>query len=263
MKGLHRGSLAFLATFVFSSVSMAETHEVMVNDDFFSPNDLTINVGDTVRWVNPAGGVPHNVTADDNSFASVTNVQFTYERTFNSVGEILYYCSIHSAPGANRNTAMNGRIVVQQGPPVAIFEINQGLNDAWYNPLTLGQGFFITVFPDIQKMFLAWFTYDLERPPEDVTAILGEPGHRWLTAFGDYSGNTATLDVEISKGGVFDSATPPVTQEPDGTITVEFTDCNAGEVTYNIPSAEASGVVPIERISLDNVELCESLAPAP
>jgi len=263
MKGLHRGLLTFLAAFVFSSALMAETHEVMVDDNFFSPNDLTIRVGDTVRWVNPAGGGPHNVTADDNSFASTTNSQFTFEQTFNSLGEILYYCSLHSAPGRNRNDFMNGRIVVEEGPPVSTFEINQGLNDAWYNPLTLGQGFFITVFPNIQKMFLAWFTYDLERPPEDVTAILGEPGHRWLTAFGDYSGNAATLIVEISKGGIFDSAIPPVTQGPDGTITVEFMDCNAGEVTYNIPSAEASGVVPIERISLDNVELCESLTPTP
>jgi len=263
MKGLHGNSLAFLAVFVFCRASMAETHVVSVMDDFFSPNDLTITVGDTVRWENPAGGVPHNVTADDNSFASTTNNQFTYELTFNSVGEILYYCSLHSAPGRNRNNFMNGRIVVEEGTPAPIFEINQGLNDAWYNPLTLGQGFFITVFPDIQKMFLAWFTYDLERPPGNVTAILGEPGHRWLTAFGGYSGSTATLDVEISQGGTFDSATPPVTQEKDGTIMVEFTDCNTAAVTYNIPSAAASGIVPIERISLDNVTLCESLVPIP
>jgi len=31
------------------------------------------------------------------------------------------------------------------------------------------------VFPDIDKMFLAWFTYDKQRPPQDVTAMLGEP----------------------------------------------------------------------------------------
>ena len=56
--------------------------------------------------------------------------------------------------------------------------INQGMIDAWYDPDTNGQGFFITVFPVIKQVFLAWFTYDTERPPEDVTAILGEPGHR-------------------------------------------------------------------------------------
>ncbi|MDX1555108.1 MAG: hypothetical protein R3212_03685, partial [Xanthomonadales bacterium] len=64
------------------------------------------------------------------------------------------------------------------------FQINAGLNDAWFNALTPGQGFFITVFPDIEMMFLAWFTYDTERPDPSVMADVGEPGHRWLTAFG-------------------------------------------------------------------------------
>jgi len=67
------------------------------------------------------------------------------------------------------------------------FQINAGLNDAWYDPETAGQGFLITVFPDIGQMFLAWFTYDVERPGEGVTAQLGEPGHRWLTAQGPYA----------------------------------------------------------------------------
>ena len=35
------------------------------------------------------------------------------------------------------------------------FLINAGLNDAWYNPATDGQGFFITVFPDIGYVLLA------------------------------------------------------------------------------------------------------------
>jgi sugar lactone lactonase YvrE len=74
----------------------------------------------------------------------------------------------------------------------ADFVINAGLNDAWFNASTPGQGFFVTVFPDSGQVFLAWFTYDTERPDESVTAILGEPGHRWLTAFGPYEGDTAT-----------------------------------------------------------------------
>lgn len=139
-----------------------------------------------------------------------------------------------------------------------VFQINAGVNDSWYNPATGGQGFFITVFPDIEKMFVAWFTYDTERPPANVTAILGEPGHRWITAFGDYSGDTAVLDIEITEGGVFNSATPPVTQTPDGTITVTFTSCTAGTIEYDIESLSLTGTVPIQRIALDNVPICES-----
>ena len=139
-------------------------------------------------------------------------------------------------------------------------QINAGLNDAWYNPATDGQGFFINVFPDSKQMFLAWFTYDTERPDGSVVANLGDPGHRWLTAFGPYIGNTAVLDIEMTQGGVFDSASPAPSQDLDGTINVEFSDCNAATVTYDIPSVDRQGVVPVTRIALDNVPACQSLA---
>lgn len=253
----HRLAAAALVALFVPSVLSAATHEVMVNDNFFSPNDLTIQVGDTVRWTNAAGGMPHDVTADDGSFASETSSSFTYERTFNSVAEILYYCTVHSVPGADRSSNMNGRIVVEGAEPGLM--INAGLNDSWFYPETGGQGFFITVFPDIQKMFLAWFTYELERPDGNITAMLGEPGHRWLTAFGDYSGDTATLDIEITQGGVFDSPEPVPTQSLDGTITVTFADCSTGLVEYNIPSVGRSGSVPIQRLANDNVAVCEAM----
>lgn len=141
-----------------------------------------------------------------------------------------------------------------------IFSINAGLNDAWYNPSTNGQGFLIVVWENIQMMFVAWFTYDVERPPEDVEAILGEPGHRWLTAQGPYTGDTALLDVYVSSGGVFDSAAPAVGPPVhDGTMQLKFSDCNTGVITYDIPSVSLSGEVPIERIVQDNAALCESL----
>ena len=141
-------------------------------------------------------------------------------------------------------------------------QINAGLNDAWYNPITDGQGFLITVFPDIQEMFVAWFTYDTERPPEDVTAMLGEPGHRWLTAQGPYEGDTANLTIFVTEGGVFDAAEPAATTDPagDGTLTIEFADCANGLVSYEITSLGISGEIPIERIALDNVSLCETLS---
>lgn len=476
------------------------THEVTVGNSFFSPNDLTIEPGDTVRWTNAAGGPSHDVTADDFSFASVTAPAFTFEMTFNSEGDIPYHCTVHSVPGANRNTNMNGIIRVQSsgggeadlsvvsvdaspgtyepGDPIAIdiviqnvgdassggysvsyyastdatitagdtslgsdnrgalganamdsfaanaafpggiadgayfigaiidtadanagnntgvdnatvtvsasqaepdlalteisapsgsfpqgatitveaevenvgdaasdgftidfyastntdistqdrllgsqnrgglapgedssasveltipgnlapgnyfiggiidvndvndandrnfddealtvteaggggFLINEGLNDSWFNPETGGQGFFITVFPDIQKIFLAWFTYELERPDGSITAMLGEPGHRWLTAFGDYSGDTAVLDIEITQGGVFDAPEPQPSQSLDGTITVTFTDCSSGVVEYDITSVGRTGSVPIQRLANDNIPFCESLA---
>jgi hypothetical protein len=90
--------------------------------------------------------------------------------------------------------------------------------------------------------------------------VLGEPGHRWLTAQGPYSGDTAMLKVYVSSGGVFDSAVPAVGPAvQDGTMQVRFSGCNAGVISYDIPSVGLAGEVPIERIVLDSVALCESL----
>ena len=140
------------------------------------------------------------------------------------------------------------------------FTINAGLNDAWYDPGTDGQGFFITVYPGIKTVFLAWFTYDTERPAPEVTAQLGDPGHRWLTAQGVYDGAQAELEVWITGGGVFDSGEPLTESVPGGSILLQFENCNSGVVSYDLPSIGRTGVVPIERIALDNVPHCEKLA---
>jgi hypothetical protein len=139
------------------------------------------------------------------------------------------------------------------------FHINPGLNDAWFFPGTDGQGFFINVFPDRGDMFLSWFTYDTERPDPSIEAQIGEPGHRWLTAQGAYAGSEAVLGINIAEGGVFDDSPPEPELRRDGSIVVEFSDCNNGLVTFNIPSISVSGEVPIERLTLDNVALCEEL----
>lgn len=142
------------------------------------------------------------------------------------------------------------------------FAMNAGLNDAWYNPITNGQGFFITVFPEINKVNLAWFTYDTSLPLVDASADLGSPGHRWLTALGDIEGDTAVLDINIASGGLFDTATEIQNTNPpgsDGTIILSFSDCNSGMIEYDIPSIDRQGNVPIERVANDNAALCEAL----
>ena len=136
--------------------------------------------------------------------------------------------------------------------------MNPGLNDAWYNPATDGQGFFITVFPELGIVLLAWFTYDTDLPPDDAQANLGDAGHRWLTAVGPINGNQSEMEIEIASEGIFDTTTD-VQRVLDGTINLTFTDCKSGTVEYNIPSINQSGVVPIQRVASDNVALCEAL----
>ncbi len=137
-------------------------------------------------------------------------------------------------------------------------EMNAGLNDAWFNPATEGQGFFITVFAELGVVSLAWFTYDTVLPDQDAHANLGDPGHRWLTALGTIDGNRAVMDISNTSGGLFDTATQ-IERVNDGTITLTFDDCNAGTVDYDIPSIAQQGSVPIERVASDNIALCEAL----
>ena len=95
------------------------------------------------------------------------------------------------------------------------------MNDAWYNPETDGQGFFITVFPDLGFLSLAWFTYDTELPAEDAEANLGDAGHRWITAIGPITGNEVVMNIDITSGGLFDTAREVDHTDPtgsDGTI---------------------------------------------
>jgi glucose/arabinose dehydrogenase len=154
-----------------------------------------------------------------------------------------------------------GVYLLSDGNPLPeVFQINAGLNDAWYNPETAGQGFLVTAFPEAKILFLAWFTYDVERPPQDVTAMLGEPGHRWLTAQGPYGGDMATLAINVSSGGVFDSAVPAVDPPvQDGTMTITWSGCNSAVLSYQISSLGLAGEIPLQRIVTDNVALCQAL----
>jgi hypothetical protein len=145
---------------------------------------------------------------------------------------------------------------------IPLDRINTALTDAWYTPATNGQGFLIVVYPEMEQIFLAWFTYDTERPNDDVTAMVGEPGHRWITAQGAFDGNIASLTIHVASGGIFDSAVPQPQLEADGEIRLEFTTCNEGLLTYDIPSISRQGMVPIERLTLDNVPNCYELAQA-
>jgi hypothetical protein len=67
----------------------------------------------------------------------------------------------------------------------------------------------------------------------------------------------------MTEGGVFDSANPPAEDAVDvGNITITWTDCNVGELSYDMPSLGLSGDIPIQRLVSDNVAACEAAQPA-
>jgi predicted CXXCH cytochrome family protein len=140
------------------------------------------------------------------------------------------------------------------------FMINAGINDAWVSADAPFQGFFFTVFPDIGFFFVSWFTFD-SVPPAMDTAVFGASDQRWVTGGGLYSGNSVTVNVELTSGGVFNAADPLAVQTPGyGTITIVFNNCNEAILTYDFPSLGLSGQMTLNRVLTDNVALCEVLA---
>jgi len=129
-----------ITTFLFlltSTVLFSQTtHDVTVQNFSFSPQSLTITVGDIVRWTNISG--THNVKADDNSFTSgpAAPAPWEYTHTFTAVGNNPYHCEPHQAMG------MTGTIIVQD--PVGVsddesiaeqFELQQNYPNP-FNPST-------------------------------------------------------------------------------------------------------------------------------
>lgn len=145
--------------------------------------------------------------------------------------------------------------------PPGPLALNAGMNGAWYNPATDGQGILVDIFTDVGIAFIAWFTFDLERPQGGTEALLGDPGHRWFTASGLYEPDAASVSLTLynSTGGVFDSARPPVDTAAYGTVLLEFADCLNGTLTYDIPAGPVSGMIPLTRIANDHLALCANL----
>ena len=82
---------------VASGVSAQTTHTVTVSNFSFSPAALTVEAGDTVRWVNQAGS--HNISqlSGPESFGRAqVGSGWTYEFTFDQVGTSTYQCDPHS-----------------------------------------------------------------------------------------------------------------------------------------------------------------------
>jgi hypothetical protein len=133
-------------------------------------------------------------------------------------------------------------------------DINAGMDGAWFDSDTPGQGFFIDAHPDQEGdnfIFVSWFTYG------EQTAS----GQRWLTAQGGFEGSIAEIDVYESSGGSFDDPLPPSITKV-GTMSLDFTDCSNAELSYSLPADPAEGDITITRVIPGSQALCEELKEA-
>jgi hypothetical protein len=133
-------------------------------------------------------------------------------------------------------------------------DINAGMDGAWFDPDTPGQGFFIDTHSKPEGgnfIFVSWFTYG------DDTAS----GQRWLTAQGSFEGSMAEIDVFETTGGSFDDPQAPDTVKV-GSMKLNFTDCTNAQLTYSLPANGAAGAIAITRVIPEGQALCEELTGA-
>ena len=108
------GTLAVLAVLLSGTRAASDTRrpaaaaaaEVKIDNFSFSPAELTVTAGTTVKWTN-RDDIPHTIVSEDKttfkSKALDTDESFSF--TFAKPGTYSYFCSVH--------TKMTAKIVVQ------------------------------------------------------------------------------------------------------------------------------------------------------
>lgn len=153
-------------------VTNTSSTTITANDDYFSPQDITVSAGTTITWHN-VGSMSHTVTADNGLFNSGTLIpdeSFSYD--FTTPGSYPYYCQFHGGPGG---VGMSGVVTVvaatnaSDTPPIA------SSNSVATSENTVLSG----------KVS----GYDTNTPPLPLTyAIVNNPTEGTLTSFATSSG---------------------------------------------------------------------------
>jgi len=215
--------------------SQAADHRVSVGGASvrFDPQDITIAPGDTVTWVSSSAQA-HNVHANDNSFRCAAGCDgdghggngaprtgpWSATVAFPRAGIYGYRCDPHA------NYGMVGVVRVVEGGggggDPAHVAITSGFTGAWYDPGQSGHGLFLEVLPNNQ-ILVWWFTFN----PDGTQQA-------WFGNVGAINGDTATVAAVQTQGGRWIPNFDPsnVTQPAWGTLTLQFTDCNHGEVNF-------------------------------
>ncbi len=163
------------------------------------------------------------------------------------IGRKIYVLGGSTEQGFGHNSLSTNEVYTAESPG-----INSGHAGAWFNSDTSGQGQFIDVVSREQLIFLSWFTF--------TGAASDHPfEQQWFTAQGKYSGDTATLDLFETLGGKFDDP-QEVTTTQVGEVTLSFSDCDQGQMTYSFDEGNLQGEFPLIRVIGGSGNVCEQLS---
>lgn len=224
---------------------------------------------DGETWNNPGGDFDATASAQ----VAVTDVGFyTFESTPELIADVEFWLA---NPDQNfgwiivmDNTTGNAKQIGSREGSAApqlnleftlgepVFPINFGHSGGWFNFDTAGQGVMIEVFPEINQVFLTWFTYEAAE-----SAKIGSADHRWLSGLGEIDGGKVEIDLQVTSGAFFDDPTDPVRTDPGtvGTVILEFSSCAEGTMSYNLLDPARSNSFSIQRLAAPP-QVCLDLA---
>ena len=95
LRGLGRHAVAAaLLTLLGATTVRAEQVNINIDNFTFTPQELTLKVGDSVTWTNH-DDIPHTIVSAGKFRSKALDTDNTFSFTFTAAGDYNYFCSLH------------------------------------------------------------------------------------------------------------------------------------------------------------------------
>ena len=89
------GALLAFGTVAAQDATKKDANEITIDNFTFTPKELTVPVGTTVKWLNH-DDIPHTIVEKKTTFRSkALDTDDSYSFTFTSAGTFDYFCGLH------------------------------------------------------------------------------------------------------------------------------------------------------------------------
>ena len=89
------GAMLAFGTVAAQDATKKDANEITIDNFTFTPKELTVAVGTTVKWVNH-DDIPHTIVEKKTTFRSkALDTDDSYSFTFTSAGTFDYFCGLH------------------------------------------------------------------------------------------------------------------------------------------------------------------------
>src|SRR5262245_26722773 len=95
VRGRAAAALMVLAAALLPPAAWADEREISIDNFTFTPAELSVKAGTTIKWVN-RDDIPHTVVDKEKAFRSkALDTDDSYSFTFSQAGSFDYFCGLH------------------------------------------------------------------------------------------------------------------------------------------------------------------------